>query len=104
MKRTSNNKQPLLKKESSFQWTTQCEEAFKKKKCEMFLRGELRTPSVKHQPHLIKEFHPGDRIQACDYTVGSTERWRFGTIQERLGRLHYKIITDDGSVWHRHID
>ncbi|XP_045537307.1 uncharacterized protein K02A2.6-like [Papilio machaon] len=70
----------------------------------MFMRGERRRPSVKHQPHLIKEFNPGDRIQARDYTVGSTQRWRFGTIQERLGRLHYKIITDDGSVWRRHID
>ncbi|CAG9583370.1 unnamed protein product [Danaus chrysippus] len=70
----------------------------------MFLRGEHRPPLVKHQPHLIKEFNPGDRIQARDYTVGSTQRWRFGTIQERLGRLHYKIITDDGCVWRRHID
>ncbi|XP_058448956.1 uncharacterized protein K02A2.6-like [Malaya genurostris] len=37
-----------------------------------------------------------------ELTVGA--KWEFGTIKERLGKLHYLVQLSDGRVWKRHID
>lgn len=32
------------------------------------------------------------------------EKWKFGTISERLGKLHYLVNLDGGRKWRRHIN
>ena len=50
----------------------------------------------------IREFKIGERVKAREYL--KHDKWRFGTVLERIGRLHYVIELDDGKIWRRHID
>lgn len=44
----------------------------------------------------------GERVACRNY---STEgKWKFGKVKEKLGKLHYKILLDDGRSWTRHIN
>ncbi|XP_045500051.1 uncharacterized protein K02A2.6-like [Colias croceus] len=47
-----------------------------------------------------KEFKPGDRVQIRMY---DSNKWKFGRILERKGKLHYEVEVD-GKIHHRHID
>lgn len=40
---------------------------------------------------------------ACRHYVGK-QKWRFGRIIKKLGKLHYLIHLDDGRNWKRHIN
>ncbi|XP_062557492.1 uncharacterized protein K02A2.6-like [Armigeres subalbatus] len=51
----------------------------------------------------IRSFSVNDRIAARDFT-SHTEKWRFGVVVERVGKLHYMVQLDDGRMWKRHID
>ena len=42
------------------------------------------------------------RVSAREYV--HENKWEFGNIKERLGRLHYLVLLDDGRVRKRHID
>lgn len=44
----------------------------------------------------------GERVACRNYSSG--EKWKFGRIVEKLGRVHYKISLDDGRSWTRHIN
>lgn len=68
----------------------------------MFLRKEKET-ALRRQEIDVREFNTGDRVQTRDYT-SATQRWQFGSIIKRLGRLHYEVRTDNGDVWRRHLD
>ena len=39
----------------------------------------------------------------CRNYIGK-DKWRFGKIKNREGKLHYIIEMDDGKVWRRYID
>lgn len=81
---------------------------------ELFLGRKVRTkidllfPNEKedkdnvNEKIIVKELGTGSRV-ACRNYVGH-ERWKFGTIQERTGKLHYKIRLDDGRTWKRHLN
>lgn len=85
-----------------------------KSPAEMFLNRELRTrldliiPSVHiertasntHIP--TKIFASGERVACRNYTKDS--KWKFGKITSRLGKLHYRILLDDGRSWIRHLN
>lgn len=50
----------------------------------------------------VKEFAIGKRV-ACRSYIGG-EKWKFGKIIERLGRLHYMFKLDDNRTWKRHVN
>lgn len=50
----------------------------------------------------IRELNVGSRVSAREYL--HENKWAFGVVKERLGKLHYLILLDDGRVWKRHID
>lgn len=41
-----------------------------------------------------------ERVACRNYS--GREKWEFGKIIEKLGKLHYKIKLDDGRSWTRH--
>lgn len=50
----------------------------------------------------IRELTVGSRVAAREYV--HENKWEFGNVKERYGKLHYAIQLDDGRVWKRHID
>lgn len=46
----------------------------------------------------IREFLQGERVSS------GKERWGFGVIKQHLGRLHYLVQLDNGSLIKRHVD
>lgn len=78
---------------------------------EVFVKRNLRTrlDLLKMKPlHRSKSENPivnsdlrlGERVQSRNYT--SSQNWKYGTVVEKLGRLHYLIELDDGYVIKRH--
>ncbi|XP_053686469.1 uncharacterized protein K02A2.6-like [Sabethes cyaneus] len=71
-------------------------------------RLDLIIPKCAEQEQLrgeepnVRCFDVGDKVAARVFL--STSKWRFGTITEKLGKLHYAVELDDGRVWKRHID
>ncbi|XP_058840923.1 uncharacterized protein K02A2.6-like [Topomyia yanbarensis] len=49
---------------------------------------------------VVREFKDGDRVR--DFL--SHDKWKFGRIVEKTGKLRYIIRIDDGRIWERHID
>lgn len=50
----------------------------------------------------VHEFNEGERVQCRNYH--GKNKWLFGNIVKKLGRLHYVINMDDSRVWKRHIN
>lgn len=51
----------------------------------------------------IRELKTGERVMARNY-ANNKKTWRFGTIESRIGLLHYHVKLDDGRLWKRHIN
>ncbi|XP_058840747.1 uncharacterized protein K02A2.6-like [Topomyia yanbarensis] len=51
---------------------------------------------------VVREFKDGDRVRVRDFL--SHDKWKFGRIVEKTGKLRYIIRLDDGRIWERHID
>ncbi|XP_065208399.1 uncharacterized protein K02A2.6-like [Planococcus citri] len=51
----------------------------------------------------VRKLSMGDNVIARDYSSPKT-KWQFGTVSEKLGKLHYNVLLDDGRTWKRHID
>ncbi len=73
------------------------------------LRSELdlikptsRSKNNAVQPDFNKGYKLGERVQSRNYT--SSNKWKYGTVVEKLGRLHYLIELDDGYVIKRHFN
>lgn len=52
--------------------------------------------------HSSRELHVGDTVQIRHYQ-NKTIKWKFGTVIERDGLLHY-LVDIDGQIHRRHID
>ncbi|XP_055605008.1 uncharacterized protein LOC129753235 [Uranotaenia lowii] len=50
----------------------------------------------------IRELQVNSRVSAREYV--NANKWEFGRIMQRLGKLHYLVELDDGRQWKRHID
>ncbi|XP_053698835.1 uncharacterized protein K02A2.6-like [Sabethes cyaneus] len=50
----------------------------------------------------VRDLPEGARVAARDYL--DKDKWKFGTVSEKLGKLHYNIQLDDGRSWKRHVD
>lgn len=61
------------------------------------VRGENSQENTK-----IRELEVDNRVSARDYIHG--DKWRFGRVLQRLGRLHYLVQLDSGETWKRHIN
>lgn len=61
----------------------------------------LKPNDIKDK-EMLKEFSKGERVAVREYSGRC--KWNFGKISERLGKLHYNVILDDGRNWHRHVD
>ncbi|XP_054279059.1 uncharacterized protein K02A2.6-like [Macrosteles quadrilineatus] len=66
------------------------------------LRPSEDDKNEAQQPIFNKHFNIGERVQSRNY-AGSI-LWKFGTVVERLGRLHYLVELDDGYVIKRHFN
>ncbi|XP_018400904.1 PREDICTED: uncharacterized protein K02A2.6-like [Cyphomyrmex costatus] len=51
---------------------------------------------------IVREFSVGESVRCRNYN--SKEKWKFGKIIQRIGKLHYSIRLEDGRVWERHVD
>lgn len=49
-----------------------------------------------------RQLEVDDKVAVREYM--SSNKWRFGTVIDRTGKLHYSVKLDDGRVWKRHID
>ncbi|XP_024890212.1 uncharacterized protein K02A2.6-like [Temnothorax curvispinosus] len=63
---------------------------------------ETKTNTNINSGKKIRQFVEGERVQCRSYR--GNEKWSFGKILQRTGKLHYKIALSDGRVWERHID
>ena len=81
---------------------------------ELYLNRKLRTTldiirpppverksSDENQPKIKKSFNVGDRVLSRNY---QGEKWLFGIIHQRLGKLHFNVKLDNGRIIKRHID
>ncbi|XP_062717120.1 uncharacterized protein K02A2.6-like [Aedes albopictus] len=69
-------------------------------------RLDLMVPNAsateKNPDVCAKSLAEGTRVAARDYL--DKEKWKYGHVAEKLGKLHYNIKLDDGRLWKRHID
>lgn len=49
-----------------------------------------------------RSFDVGDRVAVRDYV--HHDKWIFGEVKEKFGKLHYSVKLDDGRFWKRHVD
>lgn len=79
---------------------------------ELYLNRQIRTrldllfPSHTNKESIqdldTKQLSVGDRVQSRGY--GGVQRWKLGTITEKLGQLHYMVHLDEGYHIKRHIN
>ncbi len=50
-----------------------------------------------------RNFIIGDAVQARDYSPRG-EKWQFGNVIKKDGRLHYMLKMENGNIWRRHVD
>lgn len=68
-------------------------------------RIDLMLPKnevVDAKNYTVREFKDGDRVRVRDFL--SVDKWKFGRIAEKVGKLRYAVRLDDGRCWERHID
>nr|XP_029724092.1 uncharacterized protein K02A2.6-like [Aedes albopictus] len=68
-------------------------------------RLDLMLPKNEPKPAenlTVRVFQDGDRVRVRDFL--SRDKWKFGRIVEKVGKLRYSVRLDDGRVWERHID
>ncbi|XP_055522875.1 uncharacterized protein LOC129717057 [Wyeomyia smithii] len=68
-------------------------------------RIDLMLPKneIRHASDLtVEELHDGDRVRVRDFL--SRDKWKFGRIVEKAGKLRYTVRLDDGRLWERHVD
>ncbi|GBP78452.1 Uncharacterized protein K02A2.6 [Eumeta japonica] len=63
-------------------------------------REDTERESKNENLEINKEFKTGDRVQIRMY---DNNKWKFGDIINRCGKLHYEIEVD-GKIHHRHVD
>ncbi|XP_055613887.1 uncharacterized protein K02A2.6-like [Uranotaenia lowii] len=68
-------------------------------------RLDLMLPkaSEEDRPNLVvRQFADGDRVRVRDFL--SNNKWQFGRVVSKLGKLRYTVRLDDGRIWERHVD
>lgn len=67
-------------------------------------RLDLLLPKndTERSSYSVRQFLDGDRVRVRDFL--SNNKWKFGRIAEKVGKLRYTVRLDDGRIWERHID
>ncbi|XP_055615014.1 uncharacterized protein K02A2.6-like [Toxorhynchites rutilus septentrionalis] len=73
-----------------------------KSRLDLLVPVSAQENSIREEGESVRRFAINERIAARDF-LGSS-KWQFGTVTERLGKLHYMIELDDGRIWKRHVD
>lgn len=68
---------------------------------DLMIPNQHTKPDQK-QPDVNKQFESNDRVAVRDYL--SKDKWQFGIVDKRMGKLHYDVKLDDGRQWKRHVD
>lgn len=50
----------------------------------------------------VPEFKLGQRVECRDYI--HKDKWMFGKIHKRLGKIHYLVKLDNSQIWERHVE
>lgn len=66
------------------------------------LKPTQMQPSICYDA-AARQLSVGDRVQAR-YYANNKQQWRFGTIINKFGHLHYMVRLDSGYTFKRHID
>lgn len=72
-----------------------------KSRLDLMIPNECVKEDVQ-QPQINKQFNSHDRVAVRDYL--STDKWKFGVVDRKIGNLHYEVQLDDGRQWKRHVD
>ncbi|XP_031332533.1 uncharacterized protein K02A2.6-like [Photinus pyralis] len=67
-----------------------------------FLKPDLEVNTKPSYNIRVREISVGKRVAVRDYN--HSNKWEFGRIQKRLGKLHYLIQLDNGKFYKRHIN
>ncbi|XP_055526941.1 uncharacterized protein K02A2.6-like [Wyeomyia smithii] len=63
----------------------------------------LPTNSVRRPANPVNRvFLDGDKVRVRDFL--SANKWQFGQVVSKLGKMRYSIRLDDGRLWERHVD
>ncbi|XP_058817519.1 uncharacterized protein K02A2.6-like [Topomyia yanbarensis] len=66
---------------------------------DLMLPGPTYSQKIDPKVRTIPE---GGRVAARDFL--DNEKWKYGRVLEKLGKLHYTVQLDDNRIWKRHID
>ncbi|XP_058828591.1 uncharacterized protein K02A2.6-like [Topomyia yanbarensis] len=66
---------------------------------DLMLPGPTYSEKIDPKVRTIPE---GGRVAARDFL--DNEKWKYGRVLEKLGKLHYTVQLDDNRIWKRHID
>lgn len=61
-----------------------------------------KDPNRSEVQSKVRELQVGSKVAVREYV--HENKWEFGIVKERLGKLHYLVQLNDGRVWKRHID
>ncbi|KXJ71590.1 hypothetical protein RP20_CCG020194 [Aedes albopictus] len=61
-----------------------------------------KNPGGRPTNPVARSFSDGDRVRVRDFLSGN--KWQFGTVVTKVGKLRYSIRLDDGRLWERHVD
>lgn len=67
------------------------------------IRNNPHKSNNKESETHVKFFKEGERV-ACREYLNKNCKWRFGTVIQRLGKLHYYIKLENGNVWKLHVN
>ncbi|XP_058827953.1 uncharacterized protein K02A2.6-like [Topomyia yanbarensis] len=73
-----------------------------KSRLDLIIPSDTNTNSNRERNIAVRDFGVDDRVSARDFL--SSSKWQFGTVMERVGKLHYIVKLDDGRIWKRHVD
>ena len=64
---------------------------------------QSRMTLSSHTGKAVREFDTGETVMVRDYRERK-KPWMHATIQRKTGPLSYKVKTNEGAIWPRHID
>lgn len=66
-------------------------------------RSDLQRKVTNFNMHKkARNFTLGERVTCRNYN--GVIKWKFGRVIQRLGKIHYKIKSEDGRCWEQHVD
>ncbi|XP_046394027.1 uncharacterized protein LOC124161852 [Ischnura elegans] len=64
----------------------------------------LKQSLLKESGDGLRIFQVGDEVWVTAYNRGGTRDWVQATVEDVLGSRNYRVLTEKGQRWHRHIN